>query len=90
MVHYDTPPGEKYAPIQIHEEMVNLLISNVADAGGEEGKGRSIDAADVVRSRMRRRVLDPIHAEIILWVLGMKGEKVGIPVEWMREWVSGE
>ena len=102
MVHYNTPPGEKYAPIEIHKELVDLLISDVADAGGEKGKGKLMDAADVARSRIRREKdsppLDAVHAEIargemaiILGVLEMKGdEKVGVPVEWMREWISEE
>ena len=102
LVHYDTPPGEKYAPIEIHEELVDLLISDVADTGGEKGEGRLMDAADVARSRIRREKdsppLDCVHAEIargemgiILGVLETKGEeKVGIPVEWMREWIHEE
>lgn len=61
-----------------------------------------MDAADVARSRIRREKdsppLDPVHAEIargemgiILGVLETKGEeKVGIPVEWMREWIGEE
>jgi len=61
-----------------------------------------MDAADVARPRIRREKdsppLDPVHAEIargemaiILGVMETKGEeKVGVPVEWMREWISRE
>lgn len=81
---------------------MDLLINDVADPAGEKGKGKLMDAADVARSRIRREKdsppLDPVHAEIargemaiILGVMEAKGEgKVGVPVAWMREWISKE
>lgn len=108
LVHGDTPNGEKYAPVRIHQELVGQLIADVtpSDGGGDTtGAGeddRVMDASDVARSRVRREKqsprLDPVHAEIargemaiILGVWDTKsGNKSGIPVQWMRDWIGQE
>jgi hypothetical protein len=104
LVHGDTPPGEKYAPIEIRQELVQQLIDDVK-AEGEETKQEVksvMNASDVARARIRREkdspALDGLHAEvargemaIILGVWETKaGNKVGVPVEWLREWLVRE
>lgn len=108
LVHKDTPPHEKYAPIEIQEGLVQQLIAD-AKTGNEEGEGPEagdrrtlMDASDVARARVRREKssppLDAVHAEIargemaiILGVWETKaGNNVGVPVEWMREWIGRE
>jgi Peroxidase, family 2 len=108
LVHRDTPPNEKYAPIEIEQELVKELI-NDAKTGNEDGEGPEagdrrilMDACDVARARVRREkcspALDGLHAEIargemaiILGVWETKaGSNVGVPVEWMREWMGHE
>ena len=108
LVHIDTPPNEKYAPIGIEQELVQQLIDD-AKTGDEEGEGPEagnrkilMDASAVARARIRREkcspVLDGMHAEIargemaiILGVWETKaGSNVGVPVEWMREWIGHE
>jgi hypothetical protein len=105
LVHSDTPPGEKYAPIEIHQELVRQLIDDVKTEGKgikEGGKSCVMDASDVARARIRREkgspALDGLHAEvargemaIILGIWETKvGNKVGVPVEWVREWLGQE
>jgi hypothetical protein len=71
--------------------------------GPEAGDRRVLmDASDVARARIRREKcspqLDGVHAEIargemaiILGVWETKaGSNVGVPVEWMREWIGHE
>jgi len=71
--------------------------------GPEAGDRRTLmDASDVARARIRREKqsppLDGMHAEIargemaiILGVWETKaGKNVGVPVEWMREWIGHE
>ncbi|KAF8890451.1 Chloroperoxidase [Infundibulicybe gibba] len=105
LVHRDTPQGEPIAPIDIQPELVNELISD-ADTGidhGEKGTGKILmNAADVARARVRREKdsppLDAVHAEIARGEMGIilgvwetrDGNNVGIPVEWMRDWIGHE
>ncbi|KAF5371521.1 hypothetical protein D9615_009638 [Tricholomella constricta] len=108
LVHRDTPEGEKYAPIDISDRLVDQLIVD-AKTGDEEGEGPEagdrrtlMDASDVARARVRREKESPPlgakHAEIargemaiILGVWETKaGSNVGVPVEWMREWIGHE
>jgi hypothetical protein len=108
LVHDDTPPGEKYAPIGIHAGLVKQLICD-AKTGIEEGEGPEagdrrtlMDVSDVARARVRREksspVLDGLHAEIargeMAIILGVwetrAGRNMGVPVEWMREWIGHE
>jgi len=106
LVHGDTPPGEVYAPIEVHEELVKHLIEDAKtglDGGGQAGAMRVLmGASDVARARVRREktspVLSRVHAEIargemaiILGVWETKvGNNFGVPVEWMREWIEHE
>jgi len=105
LVHADTPTGELYAPVKVHKELVELLIRDVrSGADSEEGleKKTLMTPPDVARARIRREKesppLDGVHAEIargemaiILGVLEANvGKNVGIPVEWMREWIGEE
>jgi hypothetical protein len=71
-----------------------------------EGGGELTDGNDIVRARINRekycRPLDSMHAEIARgeMVIALKmfdhpsanpfNEKVGIPVEWLREWLGEE
>ncbi|KAG6909223.1 hypothetical protein DXG01_001530, partial [Tephrocybe rancida] len=74
-----------------------------AGEGPEYGERRTLmDASDVARARVRREKespkLDGVHAEIargeMAIILGVwetrAGKNVGIPVEWMREWIGYE
>ncbi|KAJ7828453.1 Chloroperoxidase [Mycena olivaceomarginata] len=74
LVHVDCPPGEKYAPPEIHPELVNDLAKHVRDAASATA-GRelteaevAVDGHDVTRARLRReklsKPLDAVHAEI--------------------------
>ncbi|RDB30246.1 Chloroperoxidase [Hypsizygus marmoreus] len=71
--------------------------------GLEAGDRRTLmDATDVARARVRREkespALDALHAEIARGEMGIilgvwetkVGRKVGIPVEWMRDWLRKE
>jgi Peroxidase, family 2 len=71
--------------------------------GPEAGDRRTLmDASDVARARIRREkcspTLDGMHAEIargeMAIILGVwetrAGSNVGVPVEWMREWIGHE
>jgi len=108
LVHDDTRPGEKYAPIEIHKGLVKQLIDD-AKTGNEEGEGPEagdrrtlMDASDVARARVRREksspALDGLHAEIARGEMGIilgvwetkAGNNVGVPVEWIREWIGHE
>ncbi|KAJ6464852.1 Chloroperoxidase [Mycena sanguinolenta] len=74
VVHVDCPEGQKYAPIEIHADLVEQFATHVMKAASE-GAGRRLSEADVVvtnndivRTRIRRekvcRPLDSTHAEI--------------------------
>lgn len=108
LVHGDTQPGEKYAPIEVHQSLVEELIQD-AKTGNEEGEGPGagerrtlMDASDVARARIRREKsspkLDGLHAEIARGEMGIilgvwetqAGDNIGVPVEWMREWIGHE
>ncbi|KAG6815764.1 hypothetical protein H0H87_011548 [Tephrocybe sp. NHM501043] len=108
LVHRDTPKGQKYAPINVVDSLVNSLLID-SKTGDEEGEGAQagdrrtlMDASDVARARVRREKdspkLDGLHAEIargemaiILGVWETKaGKNIGVPVEWMREWIGHE
>lgn len=108
LVHNDTRPGEKYAPIEIQPRLVDLLIQD-ATTGDEAGEGEEhgdkqtlVDATDVARARIRREKqsdqLDGVHAEIARGEMGIilgvwetkKGGNVGIPANWLREWIEHE
>ncbi|KAG6887645.1 hypothetical protein C0995_013750, partial [Termitomyces sp. Mi166 len=71
--------------------------------GPEFGDKRVLmNATDVARARIRRENqcprLDGLHAEIARGEMGIilgvlethAGKNVGVPVEWMREWISHE
>ncbi|KAF9461448.1 hypothetical protein BDZ94DRAFT_1167625, partial [Collybia nuda] len=108
LVHEDTPSGQKYAPISIHQSLVEELIrdaktGNEKDEGPEAGESRILmDASDVARARVRREKsspkLDGVHAEIARGEMGIilgvwevqAGDNVGVPVEWIREWIGYE
>jgi len=108
LVHGDTPKNEIFAPIEIHQDLVELLLKDAKTGkegaeGPEAGDKRILmDASDVGRARVRREkqsdALDSLHAEIargemaiILGVMEVKtAGNVGIPVEWMREWIGHE
>ncbi|KAG6915444.1 hypothetical protein DXG01_011444 [Tephrocybe rancida] len=74
-----------------------------AGEGPKFGERRTLmDASDVARARIRREKespkLDGLHAEIargeMAIILGVwethAGKNVGVPVEWMREWIGCE
>lgn len=105
LVHYDTPRGQVFAPIEIHQDLVDQLIDDVktgADDPEATDARKLMNATDVAIARVRREkqspTLDGVHAEIargemaiILGVWEQKGQgKVGIPVEWMRDWIGHE
>ncbi|KAG6848821.1 hypothetical protein H0H93_013732 [Arthromyces matolae] len=109
LVHRDTPKDEKYAPVEVDQNLVDLLIADARAGGEESGEGSEsgekrilMNATDVARARVRREKesprLDSIHAEIargemaiILGVLeAREGKNVGVPVEWLREWIGHE
>ncbi|KAG6868292.1 hypothetical protein C0993_005368, partial [Termitomyces sp. T159_Od127] len=103
LVHRDTPVGQQYAPIEVEEELVDLLADDAKTGSeGEGGERTLMDARDVARARVRREKqsprLDAVHAEIargeMAIVLGVfekhEGTNVGVPVEWMREWMYHE
>lgn len=104
LVHEDTPTGQRYAPIEINERLVSSLLDDTRMAKGQESGDKPIlmDATDVARARVRREKQCPklgiLHAEIargemgiILGVLETRaGNNVGVPVEWMREWIGNE
>lgn len=108
LVHGDTLPGEKYAPIEIQKPLVEELIQD-AKTGNEDGEGPEagdrrtlMDASDVARARVRREKtspkLDGLHAEIARGEMGIilgvweiqAGDNIGVPVEWIREWIGHE
>jgi hypothetical protein len=81
LVHSDTPAGEKYAPTEIHKDLVDLLIGD-AQTVVEPGEGtetrekrRLMAACDVARARIRREKescpLDGVHAEIARGEMGI-------------------
>ncbi|KAG6868293.1 hypothetical protein C0993_005369 [Termitomyces sp. T159_Od127] len=103
LVHRDTPAGERYAPIEVEEGLVERLVGDARTGSGSGGEGRAVmDAWDVARARVRREKqsprLDFMHAEIargeMAIILGVwetrAGGDVGVPVEWMREWMGRE
>lgn len=77
LVHHNTPPGEKYAPIDIDRELlaefvkearteVEVEVENI-DGKRESQKLTLLTPEDVGRARVRREKdspLDAIHAEI--------------------------
>lgn len=105
LVHVDTPLGQKYAPIEVHSDLVDLLVHD-GQIGHEKrggGPGRILmDASDFARARVRREKesppLDYLHsrlgrgeAGLILGVWKVKdGENVGVPVEVIRTWMQDE
>lgn len=86
------------------KDLIDDAKTGNEEAEGEEAGDRRIlmDASDVARARLRRQksspTLDGLHAEIargemaiILGVWETKaGSNVGVPVEWMREWMGSE
>ena len=101
LVHNDTQPNEKYAPIEIQPELVNQLIDD-AKTGTEKGEGFEggdrrvlMDASDVARARIRREkcspVLDGVHAEIargeMAIILGVWETKAGSKAGVPVEWM---
>ncbi|KAF8075740.1 Chloroperoxidase [Lyophyllum atratum] len=83
--------------------LADAKTGNEEGEGPEAGDRRTLmDASDVARARIRRekdsRPLDAMHSEIargemaiILGVWETKaGTNVGVPVEWMREWIGHE
>lgn len=78
-------------------------VVECAKDGSEGGSVRTfMTACDVARARVRREKescpLGKVHAEIargemglILGIMELKeGGKAGVPVEWLREWISEE
>ena len=74
LVHGDTPKGQIYAPIEIHQPLVGALVSDVKPSLAEIQKSSDSDAKflmnyeDVARARIRREAecgpIDAIHSEI--------------------------
>jgi len=91
LVHRDTPPGEKYAPIDIDQRLVEELLNDAKT--GKEGsespeageKRLLMDSSAVARARVRREKesprLSPLFAEMargeMAIVLGVFETKVG-------------
>ncbi|KAJ6450122.1 Chloroperoxidase [Mycena vitilis] len=69
VVHLDTPPGEKYAPIEIQPDLVDDFAAHVVAAAGQVSEAEAlVTAHDIVQTRLRRerlsKPLDAKHAEI--------------------------
>ncbi|KAJ6616837.1 Chloroperoxidase [Mycena sp. CBHHK59/15] len=74
VVHADCAPGERYAPIAIHENLVSDFATHVVQrasdaAGAELSEGDVVVTGhDIVQTRIRRerlsKPLDAVHAEI--------------------------
>jgi len=60
MVHHDTPEGDKYAPTEIDQALVEALIqdikpdANEVEANSEDGEQFLLGIEDIARARIRR------------------------------------
>ncbi|KAH9483276.1 Putative sterigmatocystin biosynthesis peroxidase stcC [Psilocybe cubensis] len=105
LVHHDTPAGLEYAPIEVDQGLVNALVADVRPGAKEvEARGEEflMGVEDVARARVRReaecRPIGSVSAEIargeMALVLGIweksTGIKTGVPVEYIRRWISEE
>lgn len=102
LVHADTPEGDIYAPIKIHEDWVEEVVGDIQPCALECRQESLVDAEDVARMRVRREktspVMDSVHAEVargemslILGIWERKGEtKTGMPLPWLLDWLSKE
>ncbi|KAG6840554.1 hypothetical protein C0991_005871 [Blastosporella zonata] len=93
----------KIVPALVERLLADAKTGDEVGEGSEFGDRRALmDASDVARARVRREKesprLDGVHAEIargemaiILGVLETRaGKNVGVPAEWMREWIGHE
>ncbi|KAF8972047.1 Chloroperoxidase [Flammula alnicola] len=74
LVHHDTPDGEKYAPIEIDQKLVEALIGDVRptlkeiQASSDPEEKLLLNYEDIARARIRRececKPIDSVHAEI--------------------------
>ena len=105
LVHHDTPEGQKFAPIEIDKKLVENLCTDVKPGAKEcerEDATWLMNYEDVARARIRREKecgpIDGVHAEIargemaiILGVWETKTRnKTGIPMEYLKRWISEE
>ncbi|KAK0492765.1 Chloroperoxidase [Armillaria luteobubalina] len=102
LVHADTPEGEDYAPVKIHEDWVEQVVGDIQPCALECRQASLVNAEDVARMRVRREktspVMDAVHAEVargemalILGIWETKGEnKTGVPLPWLLEWLGKE
>ncbi|KAJ7821055.1 Chloroperoxidase [Mycena leptocephala] len=108
VVHLNCPPGEKYAPIAIQQDLVNDFVEHIMQAASAAA-GRELAEAEVVvtthnmagtriRREMLSKPLDIMHADIArgelaaildIWNRTVDG-KQGVPLPWMRTWLSLE
>ncbi|KAF8166833.1 Chloroperoxidase, partial [Pholiota molesta] len=94
LVHHDTPVGDKYAPIEIDRKLVDSLIDDARPTKKEFE--HSADPDDMRRQvhvghRLRPRRNCAGEMAIILGVWEVKGKaKAGIPVDWLRRWLTEE
>ncbi|KAJ6599888.1 Chloroperoxidase [Mycena vulgaris] len=108
VVHLNCPPGEKYAPIAIQQDLVNDFAEHIMQAASTAA-GRELAEAEVVvtthdmaATRVRReslsKPLDVMHAVFaqgeLAAILGVWNRTVdgkqGVPLPWMRAWLSLE
>jgi hypothetical protein len=105
LVHHDTPEGQKFAPIEIDQKLVEDLCADVKPDVKECEENEAMwlmNYEDVARARIRREKecgpIDGVHAEIargemaiILGVWETKTKnKTGIPMEYFKRWISEE
>ncbi|KAG6890481.1 hypothetical protein C0992_001149 [Termitomyces sp. T32_za158] len=101
LVHKDTPMGQRYAPIEVEDDLVGLFAED-AKTGNEEGEGPKfgdrrilVNATDVARARVRRErqspKLDSVHAEIargeVAIILGVWEMQAGKNIGVPVEWM---
>jgi len=104
-VHHDTPEGQKFAPIEIDQKLVEDLCADVQPNAKESEQGEArwlMNYEDVARARIRREKesgpIDKVHAEIargeMAIILGVwetqSKNKTGIPMEYFKRWISEE
>lgn len=105
LVHHDTPEGHTCAPIDIDSKLVEDLCADVKPGPKEcekDGKSWLMNYEDVARARIRREKeagpIDSVHAEIArgemaiilgVWETKTK-DKAGIPMEYLKRWISEE
>ncbi|KII91040.1 hypothetical protein PLICRDRAFT_554795 [Plicaturopsis crispa FD-325 SS-3] len=101
---HDDADGAKFAPSPVNHTLLAALIEDVPGYNTRisESELLIMSAQDIASARVHREAaydqpLDPMHAEIargeMAIVLGMFSQtglqqKVGIPVEWLREWIA--